>query len=510
MSAPSSQPHDELPVTGLIESLQNGLPRDLDEQEVAALLGWIASSSRNPGAQVLSDALGSSGENEALTGHAFSLLDEAIFAGETLLTGPAGVSEEREHDARRRRYRLLLSAFHPDRYPARADWLTSRSQVITRAYARFKTGQIDELPEVESPPPAARTRPPEYRGITPTWRLAERLRSRWGQDRFLAHKIIGVLALILLLPVISILLDQQTQSPIDTENSPNQRIDLAALDLRIDQWPLPSLAAGWIESGHEEMANGLLGDPYSDSGSESLWATLQTIVAVGIPEWLDRARVGPSPENSSDSPGIQMLAFLSDTRDQIDALADAADARARQPERERQERRENRAPDRPPTLPETPTPDPSSQVASTTTNQQDQPNERNQPNQPSLPRGSLHLGPLANHQVGDLLNDYRSSIEAGDLEGVLSVLGREPRDNNRIGRGWFEQHYRELFNSSSQRSLSLQILNATRHGQGWRVAAQYQLDLRDADSGQDDRLERDVEFVILPDPFRLKIVEIQY
>jgi len=488
----------------LIEALQNGLRQELTDQEVAALLGWIASSSRNPGAQALNQALGPSGDNEALTGHAFSLLDEAIFAGETLLTGPAGVSEERENDARRRRYRLLLSAFHPDRYPARADWLTSRSQVITRAYARFKTGQTDELPAVAAPPPAANPGPSDYRGITPTWRLAERLRSRWGQDRFLAHKIIGILALFLLLPVISILLDQQIRAPDDDQRPAKPRIDLDALDLRVERWPLPDLTAPWLAADQSDLA---VADPEPVTLPESLWDSFQAASSIDLPEWLDRARVGYA-RSTADSPGIQMLAFLSESWDQIDELIATTEASEALPQPER--RPPNAEPAREPRDRNASSPAPAAPVASATPNRSERPSDQPGQVEPPLPGGSINLGPLSNHQVGDLLNDYRSSIEAGDLEGLLDVLGREPRDNHRVGRGWFEQHYRELFNASSQRSLSLQILNATRHGQGWRVTAQYQLDMRDVHSGQNDRMERDVEFVILPDPFRLKIVAVEY
>jgi len=195
----------------LIDAMADGNHLRLVDHEIAGLLGWMSGSSGSREARELRQAFGQAGQDERVTERGFRLLDHALFDRQTLLEGAAGVGVDRSNDERRRRYRLLLSAFHPDRYPDRADWLTERSQIITIAYSRFKSGKppIRPAPVVKPGPMAVRKRPRRFVRPPTKWlsRLARLLRQRFGGDPWLAQKIIGLFALVLILPLLSVLLD---------------------------------------------------------------------------------------------------------------------------------------------------------------------------------------------------------------------------------------------------------------------------------------------------------------
>ena len=166
----------------LIEAMANGGSLTLVDDEIKGLLSWIAKSSRDRHAKALKAAFGEAEDGDSVVDRGFYLLDTALFQNQRLRQENAGVSESFSADERRLRYRLLLSAFHPDRYPSRSDWLTERSQIITRAYADFKSGadkivytrQIDTVISNSNAKPNA----PGYRKNSWRLRAAAALRRR--------------------------------------------------------------------------------------------------------------------------------------------------------------------------------------------------------------------------------------------------------------------------------------------------------------------------------------------
>ena len=219
----------------LINAMRDGEHLRLIDHEITGLLSWMAGSSRSREARELIKAFGEAGQHGKITARGFLLLDRALFKDQQLLEEIAGVGENRSADERRRRFRLLLSAFHPDRYPDRAEWLTERSQIITIAYSRFKSGKAPArppLPVVKRKPAVVRKRPRRFVRPSTQWvtRLARTLQKQFGGDPWLAQKIIGGFALILLLPLVSVLLDTQTPLPVRSEPGETQRSTRAPSD----------------------------------------------------------------------------------------------------------------------------------------------------------------------------------------------------------------------------------------------------------------------------------------
>ena len=197
----------------LLENLRQGERPALGLEDVELLLSWLTGSAARDDAH---DAdLPRPGHDPVLLQMVFHRLDDVLFSGDELKLNAAGLDLEEPITRRRIRFRRLASAFHPDRFPELADWLTERSQAVHRAYAHFKANP--EAPAPVAPPyPPARSASPGARNMRrrrPSrpkkkalriW--ANSLRERFGHDRYLAHKLIGGLAVIALLPVLNLLL----------------------------------------------------------------------------------------------------------------------------------------------------------------------------------------------------------------------------------------------------------------------------------------------------------------
>ena len=510
----------------LVDGLRQGRQLDLDEQQTNALLAWLGGAARDPGAAGLRDALGSAGDDEALRAAAFDQLDFSLFDGDRLLLDAAGLDAERDDRDRRRRFRLLLSVFHPDRYPARSEWLTSRLQIVNRSYADFKAGRLDDSTlQGQSPPDIQtdrkpRAQPPAWQGITPNWTMTERLRARLGRDRFLGHKIIAVLAVIIALPIISILLDSNSgdimgQLP-DQHRPLEERWIGEDLDLAIDHWPVVSLDPQWMVMGQTEP------DP----------PALETVIEEPLfvrsdnPRWLAQASVARMIELPAED-AIEVLVETEEPQpitgqEQMDirpVVPEPADSSVAMASRVEELAETDTAP-----IPSEPASvdkvdDVAVEVAETVPEKQEVEPEIAEPvpaavvqveRRAAISSGSLSLGPLVNNQAGSLLRDYWASVESGDVDGVLNVLARRPRENDNEGRGWFERQYDELFRSSSQRALHMRIINAQRDGNDWVIDVQYQLELARTGSTEVERLEREVRYLMSPDPFRLRIISVEY
>jgi hypothetical protein len=147
----------------------------------------------------------------------YSQLDARLFFDGALDVRRAGVGPEVEEGLRRVRFRRLMTAFHPDRHPDSAEWLTPRSQAVLEAYQRFRKG--DEAPvsaaSAGEQPAKPTKRKKHHRHEAPPDRNSARLtperpgpltrlRIRLRRVENLPTKILAGLAVLALVPVISV------------------------------------------------------------------------------------------------------------------------------------------------------------------------------------------------------------------------------------------------------------------------------------------------------------------
>jgi hypothetical protein len=123
----------------------------LSPTELDAILSWLGGGERN-GASRLSMALGRPETRPERVSQLYRLLDRQILAHGRLDFDAAHLSGVRPEAEKKARFRRLIQAFHPDRYPELEAWLTPRSQVLHAAYSGFKRG----VPQVQSTAPAQR------------------------------------------------------------------------------------------------------------------------------------------------------------------------------------------------------------------------------------------------------------------------------------------------------------------------------------------------------------------
>ncbi|NBD96028.1 MAG: hypothetical protein GVY11_06100 [Gammaproteobacteria bacterium] len=115
--------------------------------DLDAVLSWLAGSERHGGG-ALATRIGTASEQTGRRIAVYDRLSAQLFRDGQLDLAGAHVDIDVDHETRRGRYRRLMNAFHPDRFPQHADWLTSRSQAVLASYARFRKG---EAPEHRSP-----------------------------------------------------------------------------------------------------------------------------------------------------------------------------------------------------------------------------------------------------------------------------------------------------------------------------------------------------------------------
>ncbi|AKS42766.1 hypothetical protein [Wenzhouxiangella marina] len=532
---------NEISIIRLAESIAEGELYELNQAEVSAVLGWVTRSKSNEHRQALEQALGSVDTQPELALNALRILEHSLFFNDVFQQGKAGVSSEFEHDARRRRYRLLLSAFHPDRVPGEDGWLTQRSQAIIQAYQVFKRNPDAETEEAR--PEAGAHHAHSQGGRTPPHRgpikhregsLAMFLRQRFGGDRWLAHKLIGGLVLLLGLAVISVLLSEPATlpetafdprpSPRSVESRPDAQPATTAVN---NETPERSAGAeggdGWIRSepqtGIEEeepasiepadattrVASTTMRSSAVDDSAGPQSSSLASVTTsaqergAGPPAAIDSERVEPSPVPRQNG------------------LANEAPIPSRS-ERLQSNTGQGSAPPSASNEGSEPGPDPARRQAS---------NARGDSNasatrparapviEPSSsrgggpPPGQLSLGPVMRHRVGELLQSYQRAFETGDLEGVMGLFGDQPRLDRQSGRAPLEHYFTTLFEASDGRRLSLQVHSAERDGNDWIVRASQRIELLNG-AGTASRVQNlDVLFQFAPSPFALKITAIQ-
>jgi len=522
----------------LVDAMNDGNHLRLVDHEITGLLGWMAGSSGSREARELRKNFGPAGQDDRITARGFRLLDHALFDRQTLLESAAGVGEDRTNDARRRRYRLLLSAFHPDRYPDRVDWLTERSQIITIAYSRFKSGKRPTRPEpVIKPGPAAlRKRPRRFVRPPTRWlsRLAMLLRQRFGGDPWLAQKIIGGFALVLLLPLLSVLLDTHTPRSVHSnpkESAPTTPVAAAPATSVPETTVIaleptaPTLARR--DDGHRDkdnQNNGNRDNGNRDEGNSNDQAITATAAHAAI-----EARRG-TPESSALEPGPQdsavdlsVAAAESPQTDRTEPV-DQASMRSNDP-RSGSDAAPRGTADSPPlsipSLPEqliardTPTAEPSPALQGPTAGvASDRPSEVSTADNPTFTqadsideptptaRGRLLLGPLSSHQIGALLQQYQLALEQADIETLSQLVGREQAETLRA-------RFPGLFESDQQHRVDLSILQSQRDGDQWVVQLQQEVGVSAIDRRARSFSHR-AEFRFSPDPFAIQMIEMEF
>lgn len=104
----------------------------LPPDSVEALLQWLCGG-QNGHAESPRRIFGAPEDDKQLVKRVYNVLDATLFTGDDHLLPVQGTRTERE-----RRYRLLVRAFHPDRFPELEKWLISRSQSVNTAYMAFR------------------------------------------------------------------------------------------------------------------------------------------------------------------------------------------------------------------------------------------------------------------------------------------------------------------------------------------------------------------------------------
>ncbi len=124
-----------------LKALQQGGNPLLSSECAEGLLQWLCGGRHGKAAsprRILGDPVA----DKHLVQRVYRALDATLFADENLHP-IRGSRAERE-----RRYRLLVRAFHPDRFPEMEKWLIPRSQSVNVAYAAFRNNpKADELPK---------------------------------------------------------------------------------------------------------------------------------------------------------------------------------------------------------------------------------------------------------------------------------------------------------------------------------------------------------------------------
>ncbi|MGY6587788.1 MAG: hypothetical protein ACXIUB_05800 [Wenzhouxiangella sp.] len=251
-----------IPIPAIQQAMNEiGAPPSADLR-LDLLLSWLGSSGQSSRASRLAALLGPPAANEQQLREIYYWLDSVLFDQDQLDALRAGVDRQRPDKERRRRFRLLLSVFHPDRHPELSDWLTLRSQRINLAYTAYRRERseavsVEEaLAELAGAPikpgsasrankASAEPEEPLFQGISPRWESeqeTEGLISRLARDRWLAPKLFAVLSVLIAIPLISIYLDPdrtpaERNGPADVASESPMRERLRRPIVIAENWP---------------------------------------------------------------------------------------------------------------------------------------------------------------------------------------------------------------------------------------------------------------------------------
>ena len=541
----------------LLEQLRRGAAPPLDVDQVDALVGWLLGKSDG-------ETLPRPDHDPVLQQLVFYRLDAVLFSGGALRLQPAGLGPGEPDDLRRTRFRRLAGAFHPDRHPGLADWLTERSQAVLQAYSRFKQGD-EPAPKVVVPPagpypgyaPPRTPRRGPFRNARARWAAPlARLRRRFGNDRWLPHKLIGGLALLALLPVLNLLLvpDPVPGRAASTERESGQRAErpieagsrsaaapvaapiAASASEQADLAEVASTTAGTASSPEPESDSALLEAArqamrLDDPPAEPLPTVDEQLAAMGLDsdsECLYRRIRGESrpprraapTEPDSGGPTAAAVAAAgvptagastSQTSENASGPAGITDGRAGT-EAGAGARSDRGAPGdaiamtAPTTVAETgsnaatarliePAQEPGDAEPGQTTAIASTP-------QPALAPADLTLGLIASQPAGALLRGYAKDLEAGNLISLLGRFESRARHGRARGTDAIAAHYRTLFDRHAPRRVVLRVLRVESLERGLRIEAELRIEgLRDGRivTGRDGR----AVFVLDGQPLRI-------
>jgi len=129
---------DPLAIETLGRRIRDGQPVRFSPSELDAALSWLCGSQSHAALQ-LRQSLGQPHDSPVRVAILYRLLDQELMAGSRLDLDAAHLAGKVPLGERKTRFRLLIRAFHPDRYPRFSSWLTPRAQLIHQAYGAFKT-----------------------------------------------------------------------------------------------------------------------------------------------------------------------------------------------------------------------------------------------------------------------------------------------------------------------------------------------------------------------------------
>lgn len=550
--------------TRTLAALRDGDSPLLLPECVEGLLLWLCGG-RQGAAELPRRLLGDPETDSDMVERVYRALDADLFTrGE--LNPVRGTRDERQA-----RYRLLVRAFHPDRYPLLEDWLISRSQAINAAYAAFRANPgpdaepaarpqaVTTPPPVNRPPARVKTTDTIRRGGLREWFLA--MAAPLARSRYLPQKIMGVVAIVCLLPVTYLYYQQPDQSlpSVDLVGTVTTIIEAGrvtdaepapeTVQAVTRPEPPPAVAEPIPEPpAAPEPDELVLPAPWTESVAVapafSGWADSGDTMAAARQDMTDKPPASTGTDVVTDFNALTFATRLDSVPERTPALASrepdapAAPPAGESPAPAAAAHPRESTPSLPPVvLHEAPVttaapavttaratadePPPATTAAATTTITRHEPAPA-----PPVPRSEPEPAPRAAAAepasrtepavepdsvtaAMQVLEQYRRSFERGELQRLLDTLAARPRENDNIGLGWFRETYRDLFDRTVNRQLSLDFSNMRDSGQNVQLTAQYQLDM-EFENGRRASAAGEIRYELIPLAGDWKINLIQY
>lgn len=481
--------------------------------ELDAALSWLSGSERH-GGDALASRIGPALEQPGRRIAVYDRLSAQLFRNGQLDLPGAHVDIDIDIELRRARYRRLMTAFHPDRFPAHAGWLTSRSQAVLASYGRFRRG---EPPENRRPDAAPDHKPKSEARVRPGWsrdRRSARLTPVAGPGPLarlrtwllgienLQRRILLVLAVLCLVPVLYAYLVYKPYRDIHTpapeladsgagaysvssaqsrptakETAPDAQSVEQAVLAHNTRREMPEILPSW----HRDRTTNPSVSP--DPGAGSSAADLVDTQQKSLPESPDlQGNAAGQPEQPRQSARPDPAAPTSSPTDHLSSTMTAGsptDSRSREP---MQSARDTPIAEPGPTAERSTPPEPGSAQEPLS----DEPALADAESAPragqSLSTRSAEVAEAAaaldqqrREHIQDLLAGYRTSFENGWLEEFLKYFTATPRENSHQGRDWFRSNYGWLFENTAERELNIDILDMTGAGDHWIVLARFEM-----------------------------------
>lgn len=522
--------------------LRGDLPR-FGAGELDAVLSWVSGSER-AGAGELIRRLGTARERPDLMNRVYRHLEAELFDGERLNLLNAHLADGIDDKQRRARYRRLMTAFHPDRYPDDAAWMTPRARAINDAWRRFRSGEpASSTPAQPSPAgPAQRTkrRKPKRNWederksarLTPERpNLLNVLRRRLGRIDNLPAKLLLVLAMLVLVPVAWMYFAYQpwrtdpasVVTVVEREPDSALRSDREIREPGASPAALDELAAPMEADDAPPPLD--IRDPgrvWPDVLAETDLSDLDERLAMVEPEPAaieeeapDRIEADVMPAEEQDPPASTQP----DPDQELEEEVGPGPALAAQPDSQEETVR----PDEEPEVGEETLAEGSSQAQ---TEVDDEPIDE-QPIEDTVEVATIvrpvvqpivrpivrpddeSQQPTTRELIDELLEGYRRSFELGELEAFLGHFTTSPRENRNRGREWFQENYQWLFAASQRRQLSLNVLDIESANGEWMVTAQFELQV-DWPDRRPVHDRRHVRYTVRDEDNELRIAAIDY